>query len=51
MLKRNDKRRSGFYNSVTNWVWGEPEYYEMYLNAGRLGIDRCVRMLSEAVKD
>lgn len=50
-LKRNDKRRSGFYNSVTNWVWGAPEYYEMYLNAGRLGIDRCVRMLAEAVKD
>lgn len=50
-LKRNDKRRSGFYSSVTNWVWGAPEYYEMYLNAGRLGIDRCVRMLAEAAKD
>ncbi len=50
-LKKNDKRRSGFYNSVTNWVWGAPEYYELYLNAGRLGIDRCVRILAEAVKE
>lgn len=49
-LKKNDKRRSSFYNSVTNWEWGAPEYYEIYLNAGRLGIERCVRMLSEAVK-
>ena len=50
-LKKNDKRRSGFYNSVTNWVWGAPEYYEVYLNAGRLGIDRCVRILAETVKE
>ena len=50
-LKKNDKRRSGFYNSVTNWVWGAPEYYELYLNAGRLGIDRCVRILAETVKE
>ncbi len=49
-LKRNDKRRSGFYNSVTNWEWGSPEYYELYLNAGKLGIDPCVRLLMEAAK-
>ncbi len=49
-LKKNDKRRGGFYNSVTNWVWSDPQYYEMYLNAGKLGIDLCVRLLMEAVK-
>ena len=49
-LKKNDKRRSGFYNSVTNWEWGAPEYYELYMNAGKLGIDTCVRILREAVK-
>lgn len=49
-LKKNDKRRGGFYNSVTNWEWSNPQYYEMYLNAGRLGIDRCVRLLKETVK-
>ncbi len=49
-LKRNDKRRGGFYNSVTNWEWGAPEYYDLFLNAGELGIDRCVRILAEAIK-
>ncbi len=49
-LKKNDKRRSGFYNSVTNWVWSDPQYYEVYLDAGKLGIDLCVRLLTEAVK-
>ncbi len=49
-LKKNDKRRSSFYNSVTNWEWGAPEYYEVYLNSGRLGIDVCVKMIAEAVR-
>lgn len=49
-LKKNDKRRSSFYNSVTNWEWGAPEYYEVYLNAGRIGIDVCVKMIAEAVR-
>ena len=49
-LKRNDKRRGGFYSSVTNWEWGAPEYYDLFLNAGELGIDRCVRILAEAIK-
>lgn len=49
-LKKNDKRRSGFYNSVTRQEWSDPKCYELYMNAGKLGIDRCVRMLAEAVK-
>ena len=49
-LKKNDKRRGGFYNSVTNWVWSGPKYYEIYLNAGRLGIDLCVKLLAQAVR-
>lgn len=50
-LKKNDKRRGSFYNSVTNWEWGAPEYYELYMNAGKLGIDTCVRLLLEAVRE
>ena len=49
-LKKNDKRRSGFYNSVTNWEWGNPKFYELYMDSGRLGIDLCVKLLAEAVK-
>ena len=49
-LKKNDKRRSGFYNSVTNWEWGNPKFYELYMDSGKLGIDLCVKLLTEAVK-
>ena len=49
-LKKNDKRRSGFYNSVTSQECSDPKSYELYMNAGKLGIDLCVRLLMEAVK-
>ena len=34
VLKKNDKRRSGFYNSVTNWEWGNPKFFELCLDSG-----------------
>lgn len=50
VLKKNDKRRSGFYNSVTNWEWGNPAFFEICLDSGKLGIDLCVELLLEAAK-
>lgn len=49
-LKKNDKRRSGFYRSVTDWEWGNPKYYELYMDSGKLGMELCIRLLMEAVK-
>ncbi len=49
-LKMNDKRRKSFYNSVTNQEWTDPKCYDIYMNAGKLGIDLCVQILMEAVK-
>lgn len=49
-LKKNDKRRSGFYQSVTDWEWGNPKYYELYMDSGKLGMELCIRLLMEAVK-
>lgn len=49
-LKRNDKRRSGFYQSVTDWEWGNPKYYELYMDSGKLGMELCIKLLMEAVK-
>lgn len=49
-MKKNDKRRKNFYNALTTHEWGDPKNYDMYLNAGNLGIDLCVRLLMEAAK-
>lgn len=50
ILKKNDKRRSSFYNSNTEWKWGDPESFEICLDSGRLGMDMCVELLKAAVK-
>lgn len=49
-LKKNDKRRSGFYQALTDWEWGNPKYYELYMDSGKLGMELCVRLMMEAVR-
>lgn len=49
-MRKNDKRRSGFFNSVTGQEWDNPKQYELYMNAGNLGVDLCVKILKEAVE-
>lgn len=48
-LKKFDKRRKGFFNSVTKWDWGSPAYFELCLDSGNLGIELCTKILIEAV--
>lgn len=49
-MKKNDKRRKNFFNALTTHEWGDPKNYDLYMNAGNLGIDQCVRILMEAAK-
>lgn len=48
-LKKNDKRRSDFYNSATQWEWGNPKYFDLCMNSAELGMDLCIAMLSQSV--
>ncbi len=48
-MKKYDKRRKDFYNSVTKWEWGNPRYFDLCLNSGSLGIETCTKLLMEAV--
>ncbi|RKJ61876.1 cytidylate kinase-like family protein [Roseburia sp. 1XD42-69] len=48
-MKKFDKRRKGFYNSVTKWEWGNPQYFELCLDSGKLGIDLCIKLLTGVV--
>lgn len=50
-LKKYDKRRNGFYNSVTKWKWGNPEFFELCLDSGKLGIELCTKLLIEAASE
>ena len=48
-IKKIDKRRKGFYNSVTEWKWGDPEFFEVCFDSSKLGIELCIKLLTEAV--
>ena len=48
-IKKIDKRRKGFYNSVTEWKWGNPEFFEICFDSSKLGIELCIKLLTEAV--
>ena len=49
-MYQTDKRRRILYENYTNQKWGSRENYDLMLNSGDLGLDKCVELLCEAVK-
>lgn len=45
-LKDKDKRRASYYNFYTDRKWGALQNYDITLNSGVLGIDKCVDILA-----
>lgn len=46
-LKDKDKRRSAYYRFYTDMEWGDTKNYDLLLNSGRLGIEKCVDILAD----
>lgn len=51
VLKRNDKRRKSFYDTHTTWEWGNPSYFSICLDSGKLGIELATSMLICTIKE
>ena len=49
IIKKNDKRREAFYNGNTNHTWGIKEHYNLCLNSGTFGIDRCADIIIDSL--
>lgn len=45
-LKDKDKRREAYYRFYTDLEWGDMANYDIALDSGRLGIDKCVDIIS-----
>jgi cytidylate kinase len=43
-----DKRRAAYYKTYTDMQWGIAENYDITLNSGTLGIDKCVKIIADA---
>lgn len=44
-LRDKDKRRAAFYQIYTDMKWGSMRNYEITLDSGKLGIEKCVDIL------
>lgn len=46
-LRDKDKRRAAYYQFYTSVNWGDFRNYHVSLDTGKLGIDKCVDVLSQ----
>ena len=46
-LQEKDSKRKVYYKHYTNRNWGEAENYDICLNSGKLGVDKCVEIVCD----
>ena len=46
-LKDKDKRRAAYHRFYTDMKWGHAQNYDVTLNSGTLGIDKCVEIIRQ----
>ena len=42
---RGDKDRASYYNYYSDHEWGDSRFYDLCLNTGKLGIDKCLELI------
>ncbi len=50
LLEKSDSKRESYYNYFTYKQWGGASSYDLCLNSSLLGIDGCVKIISDIVK-
>ena len=50
LLDAKDKKRMVYYKNYTGRAWGVAKNYDLCLNSGVLGEERCVQLIVDAVK-
>lgn len=46
-IKDKDKRRATYHRFYTDMKWGRADNYDVTLNSGTIGIDKCVEILQK----
>ena len=46
-LREKDKRRAAYHRFYTDMKWGHAQNYDLTLNSGTLGIDRCAELIRQ----
>ena len=50
ILEKMDKQRISYYNFHTDQKFGNAENYDICLDSGHLGIDKCANIISSIAK-
>ena len=50
LLEKSDSKRENYYNYFTYKQWGAAASYDLCLNSSLLGIDGCVKVISDIIK-
>ena len=50
-LRDKDRLRSAFYSCHTDMTWGDPHNYQICLDSGALGFEKCVDILCEMYRE
>ena len=50
-LADKDKKRKIYYKHYTDREWGDAKNYDICLTSGTIGIDKCVELILDAIKD
>lgn len=50
-MRHMDRMRKQFFSFYSDTVWGQPESYDMMLSSSKLGIDGCVKLIMENLKE
>ena len=50
LLEKSDKKRESYYNYFTYKQWGAAASYDLCLNSSLLGIDGCVKIISDIIR-
>ena len=45
-LRDKDKRRAAYYQYYTDTKWGKTQNYDITLNSGTIGLDRCAQIIA-----
>ena len=50
LLEKSDHKRESYYNYFTYKQWGAAASYDVCLNSSLLGIDGCVKVISDIIR-
>ena len=50
ILKKKDKARANKYNYYTDLVWGAANNYDLTVNTGKFGVEKCAEIIEKLCK-